>query len=92
MKLLNYERKPNEMTKADLNTWAATATNEWLDACFYDDESGELFFVELRKDKGEEMEDFIARCNEIATENFDAPTFIKLVDSGSAETLGYDTY
>ena len=92
MKLLNYERKYNELVAADRKRWAETKNNAWLDACFYDNESGEFFFVELKKEEGEEMEDFIAKCMEVATENFDEPTYIKLVDDTQAETLGYDTY
>lgn len=72
--------------------WACAATNEWLDAKFYDRECGEIFFVELRKDAGETMEDFIARCQKIADENFDCACFVELVDQNEAEILGYDTY
>lgn len=69
-----------------------TDAGEWLDAQFNDEESGEIFFVELRKEQDEDAEDFIARCQEIADDNFDNAVFLGLVDAESAETLGYDTY
>lgn len=69
-----------------------TPAGEWLDARFQDDECGEIFFVELRKEGGETMEEFVERCREIANENFEAPVWIDLVDQKDAETLGYDTY
>ena len=70
----------------------ATPVGEWLDARFQDDECGEIFFVELRKQQGETMEEFLDRCREIANENFEAPVWIDLVDQEDAEILGYDTY
>ena len=72
--------------------WETTSAGEWLDAKFYDRESGEIFFVELKKEEGEEMEDFIAKCQEVADENFDYAVFDELVDEETAEVLGYDTY
>lgn len=72
--------------------WETTSVGEWLDAKFYDRESGEIFFVELRKEAGEEMEDFIAKCQEVADENFDYAVFDELIDQETAEILGYDTY
>ena len=72
--------------------WETTRVGEWLDAEFYDEESGEVFFVELQKEAGEEMEDFITKCQEIADENFDCAVFDELVDGETAEMLGYDTY
>ena len=69
-----------------------TDTGEWLDAQFEDEESGEIFFVELRKEAGQDVEDFIGKCQEIADENFDNAIFLGLVDAETAETLGYDTY
>lgn len=65
---------------------------EWLDCEFVDEESGEVFFVELRKCNGEEEKDFIARCQEVADDNFDNAKFVRLVDNEEAEILGYDTY
>ena len=72
--------------------WETTSAGEWLDAKFYDRESGEIFFVELKKEEGEEMEDFITKCQEIADENFDYAVFDELIDEETAEVLGYDTY
>ena len=72
--------------------WETTSVGEWLDAKFYDRECGEIFFVELRKEAGEEMEDFITKCQEIADENFDYAVFDELIDQETAEVLGYDTY
>lgn len=72
--------------------WECASVGEWLDAKFYDRETGEIFFVELQKEDGEEMEDFIQKCQEVADENFDYPVFDELVDAETAEILGYDTY
>jgi hypothetical protein len=72
--------------------WETTRVGEWLDAKFYDRESGEIFFVELKKEDGEEMEDFIAKCQEVADESFDYAVFDELIDEETAEILGYDTY
>lgn len=77
---------------SDEMIWETTRVDEWLDAKFYDRESGEIFFVELKKEEGEEMEDFIAKCQEVADENFDYAVFDELIDSETAEVLGYDTY
>lgn len=77
---------------SDEMIWETTRVGEWLDAKFYDRESGEIFFVELKKEEGEEMEDFIAKCQEVADENFDYAVFDELIDSETAEVLGYDTY
>ena len=72
--------------------WFKTKVGEWLDAKFYDEESGEIFLVELKKEDGEDMEDFIARCQEVADENFEAPQFCGLCSGLEADYLGYDTY
>ena len=72
--------------------WGTTKVGEWLDAKFYDRECGEIFLVELKKEDGEEMEDFIAKCQEVVDENFDYAVFDELVDEETAEILGYDTY
>lgn len=72
--------------------WEQARVGEWLDAKFYDEESGENFFVELKKEDGEEMEDFIAKCQEVADDNFECAVFDELVDGETAEILGYDTY
>lgn len=72
--------------------WDLTEVGEWLDAKFYDRESGEIFLVELKKEEGEEMEDFIAKCQEIADDNFDYACFMHLLTDEEGEILGYDTY
>lgn len=72
--------------------WAQTGVGEWLDAMYEDDETGEIFFVELRREEGETVEKFIEKCDAVAADYFDEPIFLGLVDSDSAEKLGYDTY
>lgn len=69
-----------------------TNVGEWLDCLFEEEESGEMFLVEFRKEKGESEEDFIAKCQEVADENFSCPVFQKIVDLETAEIMGYDTY
>lgn len=69
-----------------------TKVGDWLDAQFADDESGEVFFVEERRKEGEDAEDFIARCQEIADENFSDAEYLGFVHPDDAEKLGYDTY
>jgi hypothetical protein len=72
--------------------WDITEVGEWLDAKFYDKETGEIFLVELKKEEGEEMEDFITKCQEIADDNFDYACFMYLLTDEEGEILGYDTY
>lgn len=72
--------------------WEETRVGEWLDAKFYDKESGEIFLVEFKKEEGEEMEDFISRCQEVADDNFDYTVFVALISEAEADCLGYDTY
>jgi hypothetical protein len=72
--------------------WEQTKAGEWLDAKFYDEESGEIFLVEWKKEDGEEMEDFIARCQETADENFECARFVALITDAEGDYLGYDTY
>ena len=72
--------------------WEQTKVGEWLDAKFHDAESGEIFLVEWKREEGEAMEDFIAKCQKTAEENFDAPQFCNLCSELEAEYLGYDTY
>ena len=72
--------------------WETTSVGEWLDAKFYDRESGEIFLVEFKKEDGEEMVDFITKCQEVADDNFDYAVFDELIDEETAEILGYDTY
>lgn len=72
--------------------WETTKVGKWLDAKFYDEESGEIFLVELKREDGEEMEDFIAKCQEVADDNFDYAVFVALMSEADADCLGYDTY
>lgn len=72
--------------------WETTKVGKWLDAKFYDEESGEIFLVELKREDGEEMEDFIAKCQEVADDNFDYAVFVALISEAEADCLGYDTY
>jgi hypothetical protein len=72
--------------------WEQTKAGEWLDAKFYDEESGEIFLVEWKKEEGEEMEDFIARCQQTADENFECARFVALITDAEGDYLGYDTY
>ena len=65
---------------------------KYIDYLFEDQESGELFFVEIKKT---EDKSYTACYNEawaIAEENFEQPEFIEEVDPEVAETYGYDTY
>lgn len=72
--------------------WETTKVGKWLDAKFYDEESGEIFLVELKREDGEEMEDFITKCQEVADDNFDYAVFVALISEAEADCLGYDTY
>ena len=76
----------------DNDTFNNTAVGEWLDCRF--DADGEPIFVELKKEAGETVFDFIDRCLAVALDNFDEEelTFEGIVDGTTAETLGYDTY
>ena len=72
--------------------WDTTKIGTWLDAKFQDEETGEIFFVELKKEDGEDIEDFIQRCQDTADENFADARFCCLCSGLEAEYLGYDTY
>lgn len=72
--------------------WNTAKVGDWLDAKFYDRETGEEFFVELKKEDGEDIEDFIQKCQEVADENFSEAEFRGLYSNNEADILGYDTY
>ena len=72
--------------------WDTTKVGEWLNAKFYDKATGEEFFVELKKEEGEDIEDFIQKCQEVADENFSEAVLDGLYSNAEAEILGYDTY
>jgi hypothetical protein len=65
---------------------------KYIDYLFEDEESGELFFVEIVKDSGKSYTDCYNEAWKIAEENFDNPKFIEKVNPEVAETYGYDTY
>ena len=68
-----------------------TEIGEWADCLFEDNETGEQFFVELRK-TDETLEQFIDRCMKVAKDNFDDVEFIEFYTARDAEMMGYDTY
>lgn len=78
------------MTKEQV--WESVKVGEWLDAKFYDRETGEIFLVELKKKEDECIVEFIAKCQAIADENFNCAIFMALLFDTEAEILGYDTY
>ena len=55
----------------------------YKDYLFFDEETGENFFVETNS---------LAKAVEIAREYFDEPTFVEVYTSAEAELLGFDTY
>ena len=59
---------------------------------FVDNDSGELFFVEAERQEGEDIEDFITKCQEVADEEFSDAEFLGFILFDDAEKLGYDTY
>jgi hypothetical protein len=77
---------------SDKQVWETTEVGKWLDAKFYDEESGEIFLVELKREDGEEIDDFITKCQEVADDNFDNAVFVALISEAEADCLGYDTY
>lgn len=79
-------------TRQERELWNNTKVGEWLDVEFKDEETGEVFLVELKKEEGEDIEDFIAKCQEVADENFSDAHYLELISSEEAEILGYDTY
>ena len=65
---------------------------KYIDYLFEDEESGELFFVEIEKTENKSYTDCYNEAWTIAEENFDNPKFIEKVRPEVAETYGYDTY
>jgi hypothetical protein len=65
---------------------------KYIDYLFEDEETGELFFVEITKTASKSYTDCFSEAWDIALENFDSPQFIKKVSPELAETYGYDTY
>lgn len=65
---------------------------KYIDYLFEDEDSGEMFFVEITKTKDKSYTDCFNEAWKIAEENFDSPQFIEKVSPEIAETYGYDTY
>lgn len=80
------------ITRQEKELWEKAKVGEWLDVMFEDEETGETFFVELKKEDGEDIEDFISKCQEVADENFSDAHYLELMDNATAEIFGYDTY
>jgi hypothetical protein len=82
----------NIYTLLDEHIFDTTDGGEWLDCLFEDCESGEQFFVELRKEFDEEIDDFVDRCFNNAMDYFDEIEFVEIVPAEIAEMMGLDTY
>ena len=82
------------LTSCEIETFNKLPIGSSHDCIFSDDESGEIFAVELDKKKGETAFEFANRCAEIAFENFDESNLVfeEMVTSMIAEILGYDTF
>lgn len=65
---------------------------KYIDYLFEDEETGEMFFVEITKTANKSYTDCYREAWAIAEENFDSPNFIEEVSPEIAETYGYDTY
>lgn len=65
---------------------------KYIDYLFEDQESGELFFVEVVKTPDKSYTECYYEAWAIAEENFESPEFIEKVAPEVAETYGYDTY
>lgn len=84
--------KHYQIVQTDIDYYNKTPSGEWLDSHYQDEDTGEDFFVELRKASNEDLKDFIFRCDIIARENFDNPVWVQIVTYQEAEVWGYDTY
>jgi hypothetical protein len=76
---------------SEIKEFENVEVGEWADCLFEDEDTGERFFVELRK-ANETLPEFIDRCMAVAKDNFDEVTFIEFYAARDAEILGYDTY
>ena len=65
---------------------------KYIDYLFEDEETGEMFFVEIEKTGSKSYSQCFDEARDIAYDNFDNPTFIEEVDPIVAEIYGYDTY
>jgi hypothetical protein len=64
--------------------------NQYIDYLFEDQETGERFFVELKKDKP--IKELREEAWETARANFEEPLLVGVFSAYDAEKLGYDTY
>ena len=64
----------------------------YIDYLFEDEDTGEMFFVEVVKDGGKSWTDCYNEAWDVALENFENPAFVKKVAPEIAETYGYDIY
>jgi hypothetical protein len=60
---------------------------KYTDFEFYDEETGEVFLVEVQDTQYAQRE-----ALQIAHENFDTPRLIRQIPEWEANILGYDTY
>ena len=65
---------------------------KWLDFLFFDNETGEEFFVELDMNLFQNLQDAIDVAKAVADENFDKAVFQYTVCQSDAEIMGLDTY
>ena len=69
-----------------------TKQDKYIDYLFEDQDSGELFFVEIKKTTEKSYTTCYNEAWEIAKENFEEPELITKMSPELAETYGYDTY
>ena len=79
------------IVNSEIEEFERVDIGEWADCLFEDEDTGEQFFVELRK-ANETLEQFIDRCMKVAKDNFDDVEFIEFYTARDAEMMGYDTY
>ena len=68
---------------------------EYIDFLYEDNESGEMFFVELSYNPEitpDAATTLRPEADKIAAENFEEPEFLGVYSNEDAELLGYDTY
>lgn len=66
---------------------------EYIDYWFEDEETGEQFFVEVPISKDHcDYTEYISLASAIASDHFDAPKLVDVVDQEEAEMWGFDTY
>lgn len=64
----------------------------YIDYLFEDEDTGEMFFVEIEKTAGKSWTDCYNEAWDIALEYFENPIFVEKMSAELAETYGYDTY